>query len=46
MAIQLDHVIVSAHNRDASAKLLAHLLGVPCAPLKKALSSQSTSTTV
>lgn len=32
MAIQLDHVIISAHNRDASAKLLAHLLGVPCGP--------------
>jgi catechol 2,3-dioxygenase-like lactoylglutathione lyase family enzyme len=32
MAIQLDHVIVSVHNRDASAKLLADLLGVPCGP--------------
>ena len=32
MTIELDHVIVSAHQRDASAKLLAGLLGVPCAP--------------
>jgi catechol 2,3-dioxygenase-like lactoylglutathione lyase family enzyme len=32
MTIQLDHVIISAHNRDASAKLLADLFGVPCGP--------------
>jgi hypothetical protein len=30
MTIHLDHTIVSAHDRDASARLLAHLLGVPC----------------
>ncbi|MBD1916213.1 MULTISPECIES: VOC family protein [Cyanophyceae] len=30
MTIQLDHTIVSAHNRDESARLLADLLGVPC----------------
>ena len=30
MTIQLDHVIVPSHTRDASAKLLAELLGVPC----------------
>lgn len=30
MAIELDHVIVSAHDRDASARRLAELLGVPC----------------
>ena len=30
MTIQLDHVIVPSHSRDASAKLLAELLGVPC----------------
>lgn len=35
MAIQLDHVIVSSHNRDASAKILAELLGVPCGPAKE-----------
>jgi hypothetical protein len=29
MAIQLDHFIVSSHNRIASAKQLAELLGVP-----------------
>lgn len=29
MSIQLDHVIVSARDRDASAALLADLLGVP-----------------
>jgi len=28
MAIELDHTIVSARNQRASAKLLAHLLGV------------------
>jgi hypothetical protein len=34
--VQLDHVIVSARDRDASAKLLAELLGVPhgAAPLR------------
>ena len=32
MTIQLDHVIISARNRDASAKMLADLLGVPCGP--------------
>jgi catechol 2,3-dioxygenase-like lactoylglutathione lyase family enzyme len=35
MAIHLDHVIVSAHHRDASATLLANLLGVPCGPAKE-----------
>lgn len=29
MAIHLDHLIVPSHNRAASAKLLADLLGVP-----------------
>ncbi|MEO8407020.1 MAG: VOC family protein [Oxalobacteraceae bacterium] len=29
MTIQLDHVIVSSHDKAASAKLLAQLLGVP-----------------
>ena len=29
MAIELDHVIVSSRDRVASARLLAHLLGVP-----------------
>ena len=32
MAIQLDHTIVSARDRDASAKQLANLLGVPHGP--------------
>lgn len=32
MAIQLDHTIVPSHSRDASAKRLAELLGVPCGP--------------
>lgn len=32
MTIELDHVIVSARRRDESARLLAHLLGVPCGP--------------
>jgi hypothetical protein len=32
MAIQLDHTTVPSHTRDASAKRLAELLGVPCAP--------------
>ena len=31
MAIELDHVIVSAKNRLASARMLAELLGVPWA---------------
>ena len=31
MPVQLDHLIVPAKNRVASAKLLAHLLGVPWA---------------
>ncbi len=30
MSIELDHSIVPAHQRDASAQLLAKLLGVPC----------------
>jgi catechol 2,3-dioxygenase-like lactoylglutathione lyase family enzyme len=29
MTIQLDHVIVSSHNKSVSAKRLAELLGVP-----------------
>lgn len=29
MSIELDHVIVSSRDRVASARLLAHLLGVP-----------------
>lgn len=32
MTIQLDHTIVPSHSRDASAKQLAELLGVPCGP--------------
>lgn len=32
MTIHLDHVIVSSHDRDASARRLAALLGVPSAP--------------
>lgn len=35
MAIELDHVIVSARKRDESAKQLAQLLGVPCGPAKE-----------
>lgn len=35
MSIELDHAIVSAHDRDASARQLAHLLGVPCGPAKE-----------
>jgi hypothetical protein len=31
MTIQLDHAIVPSHNKSASAKLLAELLGVPWA---------------
>lgn len=34
MAIQLDHTIVPSRSRDASAKRLASLLGVPCGPAK------------
>ncbi len=30
MTIQLDHVIVPSHSRDASARLLADLLAVHC----------------
>ncbi len=30
--IELDHTIVPSHTRDASAKRLAELLGVPCGP--------------
>lgn len=29
MAIQLNHTIVAAHDKDASAKFLAELLGLP-----------------
>lgn len=32
MSIDLDHVIVSAHDRDSSARRLAELLGVACGP--------------
>ena len=32
MSIELDHSIVSARHRDASARQLAQLLGVPCGP--------------
>jgi catechol 2,3-dioxygenase-like lactoylglutathione lyase family enzyme len=32
MTVQLDHTIVPSHTRDASAKRLAQLLGVPCGP--------------
>ena len=35
MTIQLDHVIVPSHTRDASAKLLAELLGVACGPARE-----------
>jgi len=31
MAVQLDHILVQSHDRVASAKLLAELLGVPWA---------------
>ena len=34
MTIHLDHTIVPARDRDASAKLLAELLGVACGPAK------------
>lgn len=32
MAIELDHILVPSRDRLASAKLLAHLLGVPWSP--------------
>jgi len=32
MTVELDHTIVPSHTRDASAKQLAELLGVPCGP--------------
>lgn len=32
MDIELDHTIVPSHNQQASAKMLADLLGVPWAP--------------
>lgn len=35
MAIQLDHTIVPSHSRDASARRLAELLGVPCGPARE-----------
>lgn len=35
MTIQLDHVIVPSHTRDASAMRLADLLGVPCGPARE-----------
>ncbi|MDM0115101.1 VOC family protein [Variovorax sp. J22R133] len=35
MTIHLDHAIVSAHDRDASAKRLAELLGVRCGPARE-----------
>ena len=35
MTVMLDHVIVPSHTRDASATLLAELLGVPCGPAKE-----------
>ncbi|HSB98195.1 MAG TPA: VOC family protein, partial [Spongiibacteraceae bacterium] len=34
MTIQLDHVIVSSHSRDDSARRLADLLGVDCGPAR------------
>ena len=34
MSIQLDHAIVPSRSRDASAKLLARLLDVPCGPAR------------
>ncbi|QDF97730.1 bleomycin resistance protein [Azoarcus sp. DD4] len=34
MTIQLDHVIVPSHTRDASARRLAELLDVPCGPAR------------
>ena len=35
MTIHLDHAIVSAHDRDASGKRLAELLGVRCGPARE-----------
>ena len=35
MTIHLDHVIISARDRDGSARRLAELLGVPCGPAKE-----------
>jgi catechol 2,3-dioxygenase-like lactoylglutathione lyase family enzyme len=35
MTVQLDHTIVPSHSRDASAKRLAGLLGVPCGPARE-----------
>ncbi|HXC52560.1 MAG TPA: VOC family protein [Candidatus Limnocylindrales bacterium] len=35
MTIELDHVIISARTRDASATRLADLLGVACGPAKE-----------
>ncbi len=35
MTIQLDHVIMPSHTKDASAKLLGELLGVPCGPARE-----------
>lgn len=32
MTIELDHVIISSRTPEASARLLAGLLGVPCGP--------------
>ena len=32
MSITLDHAIISARDRDGSARRLADLLGVPCGP--------------
>jgi catechol 2,3-dioxygenase-like lactoylglutathione lyase family enzyme len=32
VTIHLDHTIVPSHTRDASARRLAELLGVPCGP--------------
>ena len=32
MTIHLDHTIVPAKDRDASARLIAQVLGVPCGP--------------
>jgi catechol 2,3-dioxygenase-like lactoylglutathione lyase family enzyme len=32
MSIQLDHTIVPSHDKAASGKRLADLLGVPCGP--------------
>lgn len=34
MAIQLDHLMVSCHDRNAAARQLAELLGVPFGPAR------------